>query len=304
MPRFFLSGLINIETNLAIDGFPLEYFPVRYLFNVIQTTVSGVGFNTAAALTALGNQVKFASLIGPDDNGSLARKALKNAEIPDEMVLEQSSATAQSVVLYNPEGRRQIHVDLKDIQGFIYPEEVAQKALVKSDMAVLCNINFSRNLISLAEDSGIPIATDVHDLSDVDDDYNKDFMASAAILFLSDACLQGTPETVAKALLARYGIEIVVIGLGEKGALLAVRQDEFMGRFPPVFTRPVVNTIGAGDALFSAFLDRYLRFGDPYRALQEAMVFASYKIGEKGAAEGFLGGKELDDWVAKIKDKE
>jgi len=91
-----------------------------------------------------------------------------------------------------------------------------------------------------------------------------------------------------------------VIGLGEKGALLAVRKDGFVGRFPAVYTRPVVNSIGAGDALFSAFLDGYMRTYDPFAALRRAMVFASYKIGEKGAAEGFLSEEELDSWVDRV----
>jgi hypothetical protein len=34
------------------------------------------------------------------------------------------------------------------------------------------------------------------------------------------------------------------------------------------------------------------------------MVFASYKVGEKGAAEGFLTGADLDDWVETTKEKE
>jgi len=32
MSRFFISGLINLETTLAIEGFPLVYFTVRYPF--------------------------------------------------------------------------------------------------------------------------------------------------------------------------------------------------------------------------------------------------------------------------------
>ena len=50
MSRFFVAGLINLETTLAIDGFPLAYFPARYPFFGIQTTVSGVGYNLAKAL--------------------------------------------------------------------------------------------------------------------------------------------------------------------------------------------------------------------------------------------------------------
>jgi acarbose 7IV-phosphotransferase len=304
MACFFLSGLINLETTLAIEGFPLNYDPVRYPFFGLQSTVSGVGFNIAAALTKLGNQVAFSSLIGSDENGLLARKALVQAGVSDNLVLEWSSATAQSVILYDPDGRRQIHVDLKDIQELCYPETVARKALAGCDLAVLCNINFSRNIIKLAQESGAPIATDVHALADIDDPYNRDFLDAADILFLSDEALTGPPESVAQALLAKYGVKILVIGLGKKGALLAVRESGFITHYPAVITRTVVNTIGAGDALFAAFLDRYWRFKDPQRALQEAMVFASYKVGAKSAAEGFLGAKELNAWVDKLKNKE
>jgi len=125
MSRFFVAGLINIETTLLIDGFPLNYFPVRYPFFGIQTTVSGVGVNLTVALQRLGNQVDFASLVGEDDNGYLVRQDLKARGINIGMVLDGAKATAQSVILYTPEGQRQIHVDLKDIQRRAYPIEKA-----------------------------------------------------------------------------------------------------------------------------------------------------------------------------------
>jgi ribokinase len=59
-------------------------------------------------------------------------------------------------------------------------------------------------------------------------------------------------------------------------------------------TRPVVNTIGAGDALFSAFIHAYAQSYDPYESIRQAILFASYKIGEKGAAEGFLSVQEFE----------
>ena len=300
MNRIFVCGLINLETTLAIDGFPLMYFPVRYPFFGIQTMVSGVGFNLASALTKLGNQVDFASLIGGDDNGFLVRKALGVEGVGDDLVLDFVDATAQSVILYDPSGHRQIHVDLKDYQNQGYPTGVAEKALRECDLAVICNINFARPILKVAKKAGVPIATDVHALADLDDDFNRDYMTAAEILFLSDESLPDSPENVAQMLLDKYPCEILVIGLGANGALLAVRGDHFIGRFQAVTTRPVVNTIGAGDALFSAFLDGFLRSRNPYDALRRAMVFASYKIGEKGAAEGFLSGEALDDWVKQV----
>ena len=161
----------------------------------------------------------FASLIGGDDNGLLVRKALNVEGIDDGLVLDRVNSTAQSVILYDPGGRRQIHTDLKDVQSQAYPTGIAEKALRKSDLEVVCNINFTRPILKVAQKTGMPIATDVHALSDLDDSYNHDYMAVAKILFLSDESLPDSPENVAKMLLEKYPCEVMVIGLGEKGAL-------------------------------------------------------------------------------------
>ncbi|MEJ5187785.1 MAG: hypothetical protein WHT84_01085 [Breznakiellaceae bacterium] len=47
--RVLVSGLVNIETTLQIDAFPLEYEPVRYPFWGIQSTVLK-GFSAQEAL--------------------------------------------------------------------------------------------------------------------------------------------------------------------------------------------------------------------------------------------------------------
>lgn len=60
-------------------------------------------------------------------------------------------------------------------------------------------------------------------------------------------------------------------------------------------TRLIVNTIGAGDALFSAFVHYFAKAKDPRDALKRAMVFASYKIGATGAADGFLDESGLEE---------
>ncbi|MBG0770701.1 MAG: carbohydrate kinase family protein, partial [Anaerolineaceae bacterium] len=185
MSRIFVAGLINLETTLAVDGFPLPYFPVRYPFYGIQTTVSGVGYNISKALSTLGNQVDFASLIGADDNGDLVRKALKADGIADDLILSEIDETAQSVIIYDPQGKRQIHTDLKDIQDQAFPLDRALEALSQADLAVICNINFARPLLPAARDAGKWIATDVHALSSLDDDYNQDYLNAADILFLS-----------------------------------------------------------------------------------------------------------------------
>lgn len=295
MSRILVSGLINIETTLKVDGFPIPYFPVRYPFHGINSTVSGVGYNIAKALTTLGNEVAFLSIIGEDIAAQQVRLALSAENVPAENVLELMPHTAQSVIIYDHEGRRQIHTDLKDIQKSFYPVEIFDQEMETCDLLALCNINYSRPLLERALRAGKPIATDVHTISEIEDEYNQDFMQAANILFMSAENLPTFPEDWARKMKNAYDTEILVIGLGADGVLLSVRDDNFIGRIPTVTTRPIINTIGAGDALFSSFIHSYLQSGDPYKAIQKAIVFASYKIGEKGAAEGFLDQDRLEN---------
>ena len=81
---------------------------------------------------------------------------------------------------------------------------------------------------------------------------------------------------------------------------MGVRREHALERMPAIYTRPVVNTIGAGDALFSAFIHCYCQSWDPFEALRKASVFASYKIGEPGAADGFLDEESLNRLCASL----
>jgi sugar/nucleoside kinase (ribokinase family) len=295
-----VSGLINIETTVRIDGFPIDYAPVRYPFFGVNATVSGVGYNVAKALVTLGSGVRFVSLIGQDAAARWIYDQLKTDRIPHGFVIGELEQTPRSVILYDADGRRMINVDLKDIQDCAYPPVLFEQAAADVTLAVLCNINFSRPFLQVMQQRSIPVATDVHAIGDLESAYDRDFMAAAAVLFMSDEALPCAPEDWVRRVWDRYGTPVIVIGLGEQGALLAVKDDGFVERFPAVFTRPVVNTIGAGDALFSCFVHDYSRTRDPYEAIKRAVVFASYKIGSTGAAEGFLDAASLDTLYAEV----
>ena len=287
MPNIFVAGLANIETTLRVDGFPIEYQPVNYASYAISTSVSAVGYNVAKALTNLGNAVSFASLIGRDLAGDIVEQRLLADGIRTAGVLRQLDHTAQSVVMYDPTGQRRIATDLKDIQDHHYPEAQARLALAGCELAVLCNINFARSLLPVAQALRVPIATDLHVLADLDDEYNRDWLQAADIIFQSHEGLAETPEQRAAAILARFRAHIVVIGMGNAGSLLAVR-DQPIVQIPAATVRPVVNTVGAGDAFFASFVHFYLELHDPYAALERASVFAAHKIGANGGAAGLL----------------
>ncbi len=292
MAKILVSGLINLETTLKISGFPLEYNPVNYPFHGVNSSVSGVGYNVAKALVTLGNDLRFASLIGRDDTATPILETLKRDGISSKFVIQDLHQTPQSVILYDPNGKRQIHTDLKDIQDREYPAARFDTALKGCNLVVACNINFSRGLLGKAKSLDIPIATDLHTLTNLENPYDQDFLRHADIVFFSHERLQDTPEQTASQMFQRFPTKMIVVGLGDNGAMLFTR-DAPPEHVPAVKTREIINTIGAGDALFSSFNHFYAKTQNALESLKQAVLFASYKIGETGAANGFLTEIEL-----------
>ena len=292
MGRILGSGLVNIETTAPVRQFPIPYYPIDYPFFGVNTAASGVGFNLALALRTLGDEVTLCSLTGSDFPAEYLRRELQTAGIGTDGLLSGLRQTPNSVVLYDAEGTRQIYCDLKDIQEASYPFSEAMVA--GADLVAACNINFNRPLLHLARAAGKPIATDVHVLSDLHDDYNREFMACADLLFLSDEAIGGDYEAFLQALGQLYGSKIIGLGRGSRGAALYLRQTGQVYSLPAPQVGPVVNTAGAGDALFSAFLHYYVKGMPPLEALALAQLFAAAKIRVSGAAKGFLTEEALE----------
>jgi len=290
--NILVSGHIGIEITAKVDRFPIEYTPIEYEFYGINTTVASVGYNIVKAIKTLGGDPIFFSVTGNDIYMDIIKNEIENIGISTEYVLPIAEKTAQSVILYN-ENKRKIICDLKNVQEIKYPIEKIDGIINTIDIAILCNINYSRELLKKVKSYGKTIATDVHVLDDINDKYSKDFMAYSDILFLSNENILGREEEFLKKLLKTYNNKIIVIGLGENGVLMYIREDNKIKQYPAVKTRDIVNTIGAGDALFSSFIYFYNKTKDPYYAIEKAIIFASYKIGENGAAHGFLSEEEL-----------
>jgi len=292
MNNILVSGHIGIEITAKITQFPIEYTPIEYEFYGVNTTVASVGYNIVKAIKTLGGDPIFFSVTGNDIYRNIILNEIENIGINTEYVLPIAEKTSQSVILYN-ENKRKIICDLKNVQEIKYPIVKIDEIINKVDIAILCNINYSRELLKKVKSYGKTIATDVHVLDDVNDKYSKDFMEYSDILFFSNENILGVEKEFLKRIIETYNNKIIVIGLGEKGVLMYVREENIVKQYPAVKTRDIVNTIGAGDALFSSFIYFYNKTKDPYYAIEKAIIFASYKIGENGAAQGFLSEEEL-----------
>jgi len=292
MNNILICGLINIETNIKVDKFPIEYCPIEYKFFGVNNSISGVGYNIVKALKTLGDDPIFFSIIGNDMYKDLIFNDLKKDDIKTNYILPLLDQTVQSTIL-NDGNRRKILLDLKNIQEIKYPTNMLQNIVNKIDAGIICNINFSRDFLKILKDNGKLIATDVHVLSDINDEYNNDYIKYSDILFLSNENIIGKENDMIQQLSQNYNHKIIVVTMGENGLLIYVKEKDEIKHFNAIKTREVVNTIGAGDALLSCFVYFYCKTKDPYYSIKLATIFASYKIGENGGAKGFLSEEEL-----------
>lgn len=295
--NILVSGLLNTEITTAVRGFPINYYPIDYTFFGIDTTVSGVTYNIAKALKTLGNDVRLISMIGNDFPAKYIKNELSNLGIDTGNILTILPQTPSSVVLYDSDGKRQIYCDLKNIQESSYPFNIS--LLENVNLVAACNINYNRPLLHLAKEAGKLIATDVHVLSDIYDDYNREFMEYADILFLSDENIGDDYNAFLWQLAYTYSCQIIVLGRGNKGVAVYRRLTNRIEEIPAIPVTNVVNTVGAGDALFSALLHFYAKGFEVMDTLYRAQIFAAHKIMANGGANGFVTEEVINNWVKK-----
>lgn len=297
MSNILISGLVNTETTVRVRQFPIPYYPIDYPFFGVGTAASGVAYNIALALRTLGDDVNLLSMTGKDFPADYIRYQLAEAGIDTANIRQNLTETPASVVLYDEQGQRQIYCDLKDIQEADYGfQETVCDGI---DLVAACNINFNRPLLRLAKAAGKTIATDVHVLHDPYDDYNRDFMECADILFLSDEGIGECCRPFLEELARIYDPRIIVLGRGSRGAAMYLREEGLFYELPAVTVGHVVNTVGAGDALFSGFVHYFAKGFHPLEALKRAQLFASEKICVSGASKGFVTETEIEELYAK-----
>ena len=108
MKKILIAGLINIETTVKINEFPIEYAPIDYQFFGVESTISGVGYNIAKAVRTLGDEPVVLSLIGDDIYKEVIEVEFKKNDIKTDYIKAVLKDTAQSTILYDNEGKRRI----------------------------------------------------------------------------------------------------------------------------------------------------------------------------------------------------
>jgi sugar/nucleoside kinase (ribokinase family) len=196
------------------------------------------------------------------------------------------------------DGRRMGHPYLAMVNAVEYPLEVFRQSLRGADLAVITNARFARPLLRHARQLGVPIAVDVHLISDLEDGGNRPWLEVADVIFCSHERLPCPPAQWVRGIFDRYpGCSVAGVGCAGDGCVLGL-PDGGMVKVPAVTPRGVVSTAGAGDTLFASFLHAWLATGNPLRAIERAVLHAGWAVGDSFPCAATLTGPQLDTLAA------
>lgn len=296
MSKFLVAGIVQRETIVKVEKIPIAYETVTSSPFTIHMSVGGDAYNEALALKWLGNSVDFMTMIGRYESPGLLNPKDSEVKLYTDYVLPVLAETPTAVVFCDDTRRHQIFEDVKDERENIFDVKLFESRVNAANMVLLANANFCRSLIPIAKKAGKPIAVNIRNYRDETVSFNEEFLEAADILYLSDDNLNCDPYDFVKGIVDRHHTGTVVLGQGNKGVLLYSREEEIFAHFNTVKTNTIVNTVGAGNALFSCFLHYLCKTGRSVEAIKNALLFASYKIGFIGTSNGFMTEEQIEQW--------
>lgn len=296
MSKFLVAGVTQIETIVRVDKIPVSYAPLTSTQDSIYTAMGGDAYNESLALKWLGDDVTFMSIVGRNQDLGMINPPERKITLSTDYIIPQMQETPTEVVLYDKQRKQQIFEDIKDLRENVYDMNVVTPIAGACDMMVLANANFCRPFAKTAAELKKPIAVNIRSYKPEKEKYNTDFLEPAKVLYFSDDTLSEDPYDFIDRMASTYGTEVIILGQGSEGLILFDKTKNIKAHYKTVKTNEVVNTIGAGNALFACFLHFYMETGDSVNAIKNALLFASYKIGYMGTSNGFMTVDQLEQW--------
>ena len=297
MSKFMVAGFVQMETIIKVEALPVPYKQFESIPDLVNSGIGGAGFNEEIELMWLGNEVYFMSMVARNMSRRQIEAYLKTFDVnlKTDYVLPMLDGMPTSVILYC-KGKKQTFEDVKDIRHVEYDYDLLESRIQDKDMILMSNCNFCRPIIGLAKKYQKPLAVNVRSMRAEKIANKEDFLAAADLLYISDDDLESDHYDCIKECREKYDPEIVIMGIGDKGVILYTKEDNSVIEYRPVKTNEIVNTIGAGNALFSSFMHYYVKTKNAKEAIKNALLFASYKIGFVGTSNGFMTEEQIEQW--------
>ncbi|MBP5151929.1 MAG: carbohydrate kinase family protein [Lachnospiraceae bacterium] len=295
MGKFIIAGITQLETIVKVDKIPIDYKSFTALNGAIHTAAGGDAFNISLAMNWLGDDITFMTVVGRDQSMGIFNPPDREVTLDTKFVLPLMNETPMEVMFFDEQRKEQAFEDLKDIRDVGYEMSLVDSIIDTAEMVFVSNANFCRPIMQLAGEHNKKLAVKIHSFCREKEKYNADFLSAANIVFFSDVTNED-PFEFAQGMAKKYDIDLIIIGQGADGLVLHDNVRNMTVHYDPIRTGKVMNTAGAGNALFACFLHYCMKGMDATDAIHKALLFTSNKIGYMGTSNGFMTESQLEQW--------
>ncbi|MBN1220629.1 MAG: carbohydrate kinase family protein [Anaerolineae bacterium] len=292
-PNFDVAviGNVGIDTNVYLPGNDID-FTVEANFTENLDYVGQAGGYASRGYAQLGKKTAFIGYVGDDFNGRFIRQEFARDGIDTTALFIDPQGTSRSINFMYRDGRRKNFYDGKGHMHLAPNLDLCRSVLARARLAHFNIPNWARQLLPIAKELGLTIACDLQDVVSPDDEYRRDFIKNADILFLS-AANYTDPTSLIETFLAQKPELVVIVGRGAQGCALGTQAGvEF---FPPVeLDAPVIDTNGAGDGLAVGFLSSFVLDKYSLRAsILRGQIAARYTCAQKASSSSLITPEKL-----------
>jgi sugar/nucleoside kinase (ribokinase family) len=287
-------GNVGIDTNVYLPGSDID-FRVEANFTENIDYVGQAGGYTSRGYAQLGKRTAFVGYVGDDFSGRFIREELARDGIDTTALCVDPQGTSRSINFMYRDGRRKNFYDGKGHMHLQPDLQICRAMLAGSRLAHFHIPNWARHLLPIARELGLTIACDIQDVVAPHDDYRRDFVEYADVLFFS-ATNFPDPTPLIQTFLATRPDQIAIVGLGARGCALGTQQG--IRFYPPVeMAAPVIDTNGAGDGLAVGFLSSYVLDGYSLEdSILRGQIVARYTCTQKASSSNLITPQELEDY--------
>lgn len=286
-------GNVGIDTNVYFQG-DID-FGVESNFTENLDCVGQAGGYASRGFAQLGKTTAFVGYVGDDHNGRFIWEEFARDGVDGTALFVDPLGTGRSINLMYPDGRRKNFYDGKGHMQVCPDLEICERVLAASELAHFHIPNWARYLLPIAREHGLTISCDLQDVVSIDDEYRRDFIDHADILFFS-AVNYADPTPLVESFLEAKPSQVVVVGMGARGcALGAGREIQFFEAVQ--IETPVIDTNGAGDGLAVGFLSSYVLDGYSLSdSILRGQITARHTCSQKASSSNLITRDRLEHY--------
>jgi sugar/nucleoside kinase (ribokinase family) len=177
-------GNVGIDTNVYFYGRDPD-FGVESNFTENVDYVGQAGGYASRGFAQLGKRTTFIGYVGDDHSGRFIRQEFARDGVDTTALFIDPTGTSRSVNFMYRDGRRKNFYDGKDHMHLRPDVAVCRSVLARAKLAHFNIPNWARYLLPVARELGLTISCDLQDVISPDDDYRRDFVRYADVLFFS-----------------------------------------------------------------------------------------------------------------------